>query len=132
MDRIRLFISIVARNALFDKYNKNRMQSVGQWERKIGWNLSNHESHQITSANTNAIKLFKIGCNCPIITESEGAHAQSVVHSDEICSDCFRSIVSIPLHDCRAKFLNREVKISLRQRVREQQLKIAVDFVTLL
>ena len=61
MDCIRLFISIVARNALWYKYNKNRMRSVGKWERKNGWNLSKHESHQISSVNTNAIKLFKIG-----------------------------------------------------------------------
>ena len=61
MDHIRLFISIVARNALRDKHNKNRMRSVGQWELKIGWNLSKHESHQITSLNSNYITLFKIG-----------------------------------------------------------------------
>ena len=36
MDRIRLSISIVARNALQDRSNKNRMRSIGQWERKIG------------------------------------------------------------------------------------------------
>ena len=60
MDRIRLFISIIARNALWDKHNKNRIRSVGQWERKIGWDLSKHESHPITFVNTNAIKLFKI------------------------------------------------------------------------
>ena len=35
------------------------MRSVGQWEPKIGWNLSKHELHQITSVNINAIKLFK-------------------------------------------------------------------------
>ena len=61
MDRIRLFISIILRNALWDKYNKNRIRSVGQWERKIGWDLSKHESHPITFVNTNAFKLFKIG-----------------------------------------------------------------------
>ena len=44
-----------------NKYNKNRLRSVGQWEQKIGWNLSKHESHLITSVNTNAIKLFRIG-----------------------------------------------------------------------
>ena len=60
MDRIRLSISIIAWNALWVKYNKNRMRSVGQWEQKIGWNLSKHESHQITSVNSDAIKLFKI------------------------------------------------------------------------
>ena len=60
MDRIRLFISIIVRNALWDKYNKNRIRSVGQWERKIGWDLCKHESHPITFVN-NAIKLFKIG-----------------------------------------------------------------------
>ena len=40
---------LFAQNALRDKYNKNRMRPVGQWERKIGWNRSKHESHQITS-----------------------------------------------------------------------------------
>ena len=40
---------------------KNRIRSVGQWERKIGWDPSKHESHPITFVNTNDIKLFKIG-----------------------------------------------------------------------
>ena len=44
-----------------DKNNENGMQLVGQWVRKIGWKLSKHELHQITSVNTNDIKLFKIG-----------------------------------------------------------------------
>ena len=61
MDRIRLFISIIVRNALWDKYNKNHNRSFGQWERKIGWDLSKHESYPITFVNTNAIRLFKIG-----------------------------------------------------------------------
>ena len=61
VDRIRLVISVIARNALWDKHNENRIRSVGQWERKIGWDLSKHESHPITFVNTNAIKLFKIG-----------------------------------------------------------------------
>ena len=63
MDRIWLCIFFCARNTLQDKYNKNSMRSVGQWqwERKSRWNLSKHESHQIMSVNSNAIKLFKIG-----------------------------------------------------------------------
>ena len=60
MDRRQFSISIVARNALWDKYNKNRMRMVGQWERKVGWNLSKHESHEIKSFNSNNITLFKI------------------------------------------------------------------------
>ena len=40
----------------------------------------------------------------PIIKESEDP--QSAVRSDEICSDYFPPIVSIPLPDCQAKFLN--------------------------
>ena len=42
-------------------FNKNRMRSVGQWEWKIGWNMSKHELHQITSFNSNNSTLFKIG-----------------------------------------------------------------------
>ena len=61
MDCIRLFISIIVWNALWDKYNKNRIRSVGQWERKRGWDLSKHKSHPIMFVNTNAITLFKIG-----------------------------------------------------------------------
>ena len=76
MDRIRLFISIIVRNALWDKYNKNRIRSVGQWERKIGWDLSKHESHPITFVNTNAIKLFKIGqWNAGFRVESSSFHS---------------------------------------------------------
>ena len=60
MDHIRLFISIIARNALWDKHNKNRIRLVWQWEWKMGWDLSKHESHPITFVNKNAIKLFKI------------------------------------------------------------------------
>ena len=33
-------ISIVVRTVLWNKYNKNHMISVGQWERNIVWNLS--------------------------------------------------------------------------------------------
>ena len=36
---------------------------------------------------------------------------QSVVQSDEICSDCFGLIVSIPLPDCWAKFLSDSEKL---------------------
>ena len=61
MDRLRLSFSVVAQNALWDKYNKNCMGSVGQWERKKGWNLSKRGSHQITSFNSNNMTLFKIG-----------------------------------------------------------------------
>ena len=61
MDRIRLFISIIVRNAFWDECNKNRIRSVGQLERKIGWDLSKHKSHPNTFVNTYAIKLFKIG-----------------------------------------------------------------------
>ena len=57
MARIRLSIFVVARNALLDKYNKIPMRSVGQWERKIGLDLSKHESHQITSFISTLIKI---------------------------------------------------------------------------
>ena len=36
---------------------------------------------------------------------------QSVVQLDEICSDCLGPIVSIPLPDCRAKFLGESEKL---------------------
>ena len=54
-------ISIVARNALWDRSSKICMWTVGEWDRKIRWNLSKHEWHQIMSVNSNAIKLSKIG-----------------------------------------------------------------------
>ena len=47
--------------------------------------------------------------HCPIIKESEDT--QSVVQSDEICSDCFGRIVSIPPPNCWAKFLNDSEKL---------------------
>ena len=56
IDRIRLTISIVVQNALWVKKNKNHMRSVGQWERKIRWNLRKHESIQIMF-----VTLFIIG-----------------------------------------------------------------------
>ena len=59
-------------NALQGKYC---MRRVGQWERKIKCNLSKHELYQITSVNSIAIKLFKIGQNAIYIGE-------------EILSDC--------------------------------------------
>ena len=46
---------------IIGKYNKNLMRTVGQWEQKITWNLSKHESHQITLVNSNVIKILKIG-----------------------------------------------------------------------
>ena len=45
--------------------------------------------------------LLKPASHWPIIKESEGP--QSVVRSDEICSDYFPPIVSIPLPDRRTK-----------------------------
>ena len=32
----RVLTCLIVRNALWDKYNKYRIRSVGQWERKIG------------------------------------------------------------------------------------------------
>ena len=52
---------------------------------------------------------FKLFSHCWIITESEDT--QSVVQSDEICSDCFSPIVSIPLPDCLNKFFNDSEKL---------------------
>ena len=56
MDHMRFSISIVARNALRDKYNKNCVRSVGQRERKIDWNHI-----RLTSVISHTIKIFKIG-----------------------------------------------------------------------
>ena len=49
-------------------------------------------------------QTLKPASRCPIMTESEGT--QSVDKSDEIFSDCFCPIISIPLPDCRSKFLS--------------------------
>ena len=53
--------------------------------------------------SSTSFDLVKLASHCWIITESEGT--QSVVQSVDICSDCFGPIISIPLLDCRAKFL---------------------------
>ena len=39
---------------------------------------------------------------------------QSVVQSDEICSDCYGPIISIPLPDCRAKFPSEKYPLIVR------------------
>ena len=54
MDHVQLSTPIVARNLLWDKYNK----TMGT---KIGLNLRNYESHQIKFVKSHTIKLFKIG-----------------------------------------------------------------------
>ena len=63
MNRIWLFISITARNALLENYYKNCKQYPIGWTvgPKIWMEFKQYESHQIMSVNTNAIKLFKIG-----------------------------------------------------------------------
>ena len=58
MDHIQLSTPIVARDLLWDKYNKTIDRAMGT---KIGLNLRNYESHQIKFVKSHTIKLFKIG-----------------------------------------------------------------------
>ena len=41
---------------VYNSAGSGNEKSVG-----IGWNLSKHESHQITFSNSNTFQLFKIG-----------------------------------------------------------------------
>ena len=61
MDRIRLFISSIARIALWDKHNKTRTRSIGQWERIIGLDLSN----RLRSSTTMPSNSLKSGNGTP-------------------------------------------------------------------
>ena len=58
----------------------------------------------LQNTNMPTISFFVPASHCLIITESEGTHL--VVKSDEIFSDCFCLIVSMPLPECLAKFLS--------------------------
>ena len=66
-DGSHLIVTIIARNALWDKYYKNRIRSVVQWERKIGWNLNNMNHIRLCPSTPMPSNSLKSGNETPAL-----------------------------------------------------------------